>query len=323
MSIEMLRLTGESVVADEIELSTLNSGLGMHSRTGRWATYSTPSDGLRFASAHHIVFQARAGSPELNCCSVNAPRGLGMLAEWAVMRSADGLCVNYYGPGSFTVALPDGPAVQIEQQTDYPASGRVRLAVRPDRPVDVVLSLRVPHWSARTRAAVNGERVRNVRAGDYLAIERRWRCGDEVTLDLDMSLHFWRGERECRGMTSVYRGPVLLAYDLRHNRDLPARMAGPYGADPREPRVGLSTPVPRFDARTLRLRRSRRKGWLAPLLLFETVDARGRRARLCDFASAGETGTPYRSWLPVVHAPRRRAFSRLNPLRSARLEKPT
>ena len=62
----MLRLTENSVVADEIELSTLNSVTGLHSHTGRWVTYNTPMEGVRRASAHDIVFQAKEGSPELN-----------------------------------------------------------------------------------------------------------------------------------------------------------------------------------------------------------------------------------------------------------------
>src|SRR5581483_8333263 len=61
MGIEMLRLTGDPVVADELELTTLNSALGLFSPTGRWATYNTPMDGVRKASAHDIVFQAREG----------------------------------------------------------------------------------------------------------------------------------------------------------------------------------------------------------------------------------------------------------------------
>ena len=81
LSVEMLRLTGRSVVADELELTTLNSGMGLHSPSGRWSAYDTPMDGVRKASAHDIVFQARAGSPELNCCSVNAARALGLISD--------------------------------------------------------------------------------------------------------------------------------------------------------------------------------------------------------------------------------------------------
>ena len=68
-------------VADELELSTLNATLGAQTPSGRWWTYNTPMDGVRKASAHEIVFQAREGSPELNCCSVNGPRSLGMLCR--------------------------------------------------------------------------------------------------------------------------------------------------------------------------------------------------------------------------------------------------
>jgi hypothetical protein len=34
---------------------------------------------------------------------------------------------------------------------------------------------------------------------------------------LDMSSHFWPGERACQGKTSIYRGSLLLAYDHRYN----------------------------------------------------------------------------------------------------------
>src|SRR5258705_7483643 len=50
LSGEMLRLTGHSIVADEMELSTLNSVLGLHSPNRRWVTYNTPMDGTRKAN---------------------------------------------------------------------------------------------------------------------------------------------------------------------------------------------------------------------------------------------------------------------------------
>src|SRR5262249_9748757 len=123
MGVEMLRLTENSVVADELELTTLNSVFGMHSPTGRWATYNTPMDVVRKASVRDIGFQARPGTPELNCCSVNSARGFGMISDWALMQDKDGLIVNWYGPGAMTTKMPSGVTLKLGQETDYPREG--------------------------------------------------------------------------------------------------------------------------------------------------------------------------------------------------------
>ena len=191
MSVEMLRLTGSSVVADEIELSLLNSGIGMMSPSGRWVTYNTPMSGQKRASAHDIVFQARPGSPELNCCSVNGPRMLGMIGDWGLMQRADGLAVNYYGPGTFDAPLPAGRHVRLVQQTTYPRGNRIAIRTELDAPAEFVLALRIPHWSEKTRVTVNGAVVANVTPGRYLELRRNWQTGDRVVLLLDFRPHFW------------------------------------------------------------------------------------------------------------------------------------
>jgi hypothetical protein len=321
--VEMLRLTGNPVVADELELATLNSALGMHASAGRWATYNTPSDGARFASAHQIVFQARAGSPELNCCSVNSPRGLGMLSDWAVMTDENGLYLNYYGPSEFRVKLENGIALTLHEETGYPVSGRVALRVTAQEPVETTLHLRIPTWSRRTRVRVNGAPVEDVAPGTYLALARRWEGETMVTLELDMRLHGWQGDRECAGLTSIYRGPLLLAYDQRYNRDRTTTNPNDgepriYGDDPWTT-TGASLDVPTLDATSLRPRIVAWDGWLPPLLLIEVETAGGETVRLCDFAGAGTGGTLYRSWLPVEHAPARPRFSREKPLTSTHI----
>jgi len=123
LTVDMLRLTGDPAAADELELATWNSMLGSQHPSGRWWTYNTPVDGVREASAHTIVFQSRFGTPELNCCSVNAPRGLGMLSEWGVMQTADGIAVNCYGPCEVSLKLADGALLRLQQETRYPADG--------------------------------------------------------------------------------------------------------------------------------------------------------------------------------------------------------
>ncbi len=192
MSVEMLRLTGCSLVADELELSMLNSGLGMMSPSGRWVTYDTPMDGERKASAHHIVFQSRAGSPELNCCSVNGPRALGLLCEWALMRNGEGLALNYYGSGTMKTDLQSGNTVSIKQDTDYPRNAVINLAISTAKAENFALALRVPYWSRKTSVRINGKEINNVKHGEYLRISREWKSGDTVRIEMDFGLQFWR-----------------------------------------------------------------------------------------------------------------------------------
>jgi DUF1680 family protein len=296
MSVEMLRISANPVVADELELSTLNSALGMFSPTGRWSTYNTPMDGVRKANYHEIVFQSRPGSPELNCCSVNAARGLGLIGEWAVASGIDGLSLNWYGPGKTTVPVASAGPVALEQQTEYPRSGKVDIRVEPIRPSEFTVRLRIPHWSTDTKVAINGKSISGATAGQYLALTRGWKPGDLIELTLDFTPRFWVGERESLGLTSIYSGPILLAYDPRFNTIAPASL-------------------PAIDARALKLVPSRLNGPLRPIVLFDVAVDGGRVLRLCDFASAGTDGSAYRTWLKVenvVPSP----FSHANPRRS-------
>ena len=212
LSIDMLRLTGDPIVADELELATLNAVMGYQSRTGAWVTYNTPMDGVRQPSTEDIAFQKRPGSEEVNCCSANAPRGFGMLADWALLTDGRGLVLNWYGPSTMTASV-GGVAVVLRQRTQYPRRGKVVLEVSPERPAAFPLRLRIPHWSGATHVAVGGKAVPGVTPGTYLAIERRWTPGDTVEIDLDMALRYWAGEGRCAGRAAIYRGPVLLAHE--------------------------------------------------------------------------------------------------------------
>lgn len=216
-SVEMLRSTGNSIVADEMELSTLNSVVGLHSPDGRWSTYNTPMDGRRIPSTQDISFQIRPGSEQLNCCSVNAARGFGILSDWGLMtqtasaNAPAALVLNWYGSSTLSTSVA-GTNVTLGQDTDYPRNGHIVVRVDPKRAAKFALKLRIPYWSERTKVAVNGARV-GAQAGTYCVLERQWKPGDRVTIDLDMRLRAWVGEREAAGKVSLYRGPLLLTYE--------------------------------------------------------------------------------------------------------------
>jgi DUF1680 family protein len=284
LSVDMLRMTGDSVVADELELSLLNSVLGFHSPTCRWVTYNTPMDGERKASAHDIVFQARAGTAELNCCSVNGARALGMLSDWALMEGRRGLMLNWYGPGTIQTTLETGVRLLLRQETDYPKSASVRLFVEPQRSTRFPVLLRIPRWSKKTIVRLNGKPVDDVKAGAYLEIDRLWRRRDVIDIEFDFAPRFWVGEKECANKVSIYRGPILLTYDRRLN-----------AMDPEK--------IPSLDGANLVGKQLTLDGWLAPMLAMEYPTVGQGKLVLCDFASAGMDGGPYRSWLKVVNVP--------------------
>ncbi|MCL4179909.1 MAG: glycoside hydrolase family 127 protein, partial [Verrucomicrobia bacterium] len=286
LTVDYLRLTGDPGAADELELATFNAGLGAQHPSGRWWTYNTPMDGIREASAHTIVFQARAGTPELNCCSVNAPRVLGMLGEWAVMTATDGLMVNWLGPVSAHAQLADGMPVLLEVTGTYPLAGRVKLRVEPQQPAQFTLRVRVPCWADGAEARLNGEACGPVVAGKYLELKRHWSKGDSVELDLPIErIRAVPGAAEATGKVSLYRGPLLLAWDQRFN---------PHDEDAMPPLD------PAFDRVSLVQPSEPAVSQPQPWLLLDVPCSEGRTMRLVDFASAGATGTRYRSWLPAA-----------------------
>ena len=279
LTLDYLKLTGSLQAADELELSTLNGGLGAQHPSGRWWTYSTPMDGVREASAHSIVFQARAGTPELNCCSVNAPRIPGMLSEWAVMSGNSSLILNWLGQGSFTGEW-SGRKFTLTSTADAWLDGKTAWHF-PRPPAGICrLKIRIPGWAANPRVRLNGREITNVRAGRYLELSKHWTSKDRIELQMDPGWKFIPGANEAAGKVSLYRGAVLLAFDQAFN---------PFDEE-QIPPLDLNGLA---DSILIKGGGNKSPAWLQ----LEAPGIDGKKVRLVDFASAGQNGTKYRSWL--------------------------
>jgi len=282
-SLDMLRLTGDSRIADEIEWSTLNSALGAIPYSGRTCAYNVPMDGTRTFGVE-LPWQSPKAGPDLNCCAVNAYRPLGMISQWALMEDKDGLVINFYGTGTFTARLASGARVGFKQETNYPADGHVKVTLNLEKPESFSLKIRVPRWSRNTVVKVNGNDVTGAVPGTYLLLGTQWRPADTVEIDFDFSLHFWAGEQECANKISVFRGPILYAYDARYNDLNPDQL-------------------PALDWATARLDNAPWDGSIEPWILADLKDKNGTAFRVCDLSSAGQTGNHYRSWLSAKDLP--------------------
>ncbi|MFV1967978.1 MAG: beta-L-arabinofuranosidase domain-containing protein [Pirellulaceae bacterium] len=289
--IDALRLSGQSTIADDLEQTTFNAMLGAQHPSGAWCTYNTPMAGERIPSHIHIRFQAREDTPHLNCCSVNGPRGYGSISQWGVMRSQQGLTLNYYGPMTARVSLTDGTPVTISEETTYPLGATVNVKVDVDQPKRFKLALRIPAWSADTKVSACGKALPGALPGEYLVLDRLWEAGDVVILQFDMSVRYVPGDLDQFGKVSLYRGPILLALDNRFKTDA-------------QERIDLSK-----LSQSRILRRDEREGHGAearhPWMFVDVPAADGKVLRMIEFANAGATtieGQPISSYATWIRA---------------------
>jgi len=125
-------------------------------------------------------------------------------------RRAGGVAVDLYTPSQAKLSVAEDVPLSIRQETDYPNSGHVRLLLNPGRPARFPLQLRIPTWARGATVSVNGERaIGPVQAGTFFEAVRKWKPGDEVTLELPMSWRLVKGRQRQAGRVAVMRGPQV------------------------------------------------------------------------------------------------------------------
>ena len=293
-SAEVLQMTQDASVADELERSYFNAMLGSLNADDAHVTYNTPQDGYRSGnydgrrvpSQQDIAFQYNSGSPDFNCCQANALRGLNELADWAVMQKDNDIFINYYGPATLTTVTPSGRKVTFKEETAYPLNGTIRIEVGTLTAAEPFnLKVRIPQWSTGTKVSVNGVAVDGVIAtGQYLTLDKEeWKAGDIIELTLNMQPRFVAGDREMRKYTSAFVGPILLALDKNT--------------------TGLNRNDAALDARSFASAEIADATAEGAWLSLTVKDEKGNDVKLIDFASAGQyaDGTPgdYYSWLNI------------------------
>jgi len=208
----MLMLAGEGRFADVLERALYNGMLSGVSFTGEKFFYVNPlaSDGT-----HHR--QAWYGCA---CCPSNVVRFLPSIAGYVYAASDDALWANLYIAGTATASIGEAK-VKITQATDYPWSGAVQLTVEPAAETEFTLNLRIPGWADEHRIRVNGEAVTNVKlANGYAAIQRAWKAGDVVELELPMPIRRIEAHPSVvdnRGRVALQRGPIVYCLEAVDN----------------------------------------------------------------------------------------------------------
>ena len=221
-SFEMLtRITGEATWADRTEQMAFNNLPASSTPDYKALHYLTGANMVQLDKGNKAPGIENSGtmlsySPlaVYRCCQHNVAQGWPYFAEEMWLATSDGgLCASLYAESEVTAKVADGRDVKVVETTRYPFGDKVELTLSAAKPVKFPLYLRVPAWTTSATVRVNDQDVSvESRPPCYLVIEREWRDGDKVTLELPRQIvvHKWEKNQDS---VSVERGP--LTYSLK------------------------------------------------------------------------------------------------------------
>jgi DUF1680 family protein len=229
-SYNMLRLTrhlfgwsGEARLADYHERVLFNAILGtQYAPDGMMMYYVPMQSGWRK--------EFSTGDKGFWCCDGTGIESFAKLNDSLYFHDDDTLYVNQFVASELDWRER---GLKVVQTTRFPQETSTRLVFKTGTPQALKVKLRIPAWAQGVQVRLDGAPLPVQPApGGYIAIERTWRDGEQLELDLPMALRLEPliGDP---GLKAVMYGPLVLAGRLGRE-GLPADAIH---ADPTPPRA--------------------------------------------------------------------------------------
>jgi hypothetical protein len=226
----MALLHADAKYADIVEREIYNGLLSGVSLDGQKFFYCNPLSSR--GDAHRKPWQG------CSCCPTNIVRFLPTIGSYLYATRGGDVYVNQYVAGEATIQTEAG-AVKLAQETRYPWDGAIRIGVTPETPAKFALRLRIPAWrqgvaseddlyrfqdraeSGAATIEVNGEKIDApaIEKG-YAYLEREWKAGDVVKLDLPMPIrrvYAHPNVEADQGLVALQCGPFVYCYEAVDN----------------------------------------------------------------------------------------------------------
>ena len=170
------------------------------------------------------------------CCPSNICRFIPSLPGYVYAVKDNQVYVNLF-MGNEAELKVGGKKVILHQETRYPWDGHVTLTVDKNAAGTFAMKIRIRGWVRNQvvpselytysdgkrpgySVKVNGEAVTSALEQGYFTIERKWKKGDRVELQLDMEVRTVKanGKVEAdRGRVAVERGPIVYCAEWPDN----------------------------------------------------------------------------------------------------------
>jgi uncharacterized protein len=205
-NLSLLQTTGETKYAEEIERSVYNHLLAAENPRTGCVSYYTALQGVK-------PYRCDQG---YSCCLSSVPRGISLIPEMMGGKIDGRFSVLLYENGEASAKIGTGDAgevaVVVKSSTQFPLEGKVEFDIKPSKTATFTINFRVPVWSANFIAIVGNERYEG-RKGELLAIQRKWKAGDQVEISFEMPVEVLPGGISYPNAVAIKRGPQVLAID--------------------------------------------------------------------------------------------------------------
>jgi DUF1680 family protein len=219
----MLMLTGDARYADLVERTLYNAVLPAVSLDGKRYFYTNP---LRVNPDLPYILRWSKEREEYislcNCCPPNIVRTIAETGSYLYSVSERGIWFHLYGGNTFETILPDGSELSLEEATDYPWDGTIRIELKKVPAGEFSLFLRIPAWADYAKFKITGKpgQIALV-SGTYFELRRKWKAGDIIVMELPMRVKLIRANplvEEAFSQVAVQRGPIVYCLE---SQDIP------------------------------------------------------------------------------------------------------
>jgi len=158
------------------------------------------------------VFGTTTGYP---CCLTNMHQGWPKFVQNLWYATSDsGLAALVYGPSVVKAKVAGGVEVEFVEKTEYPFSDRIEFTCKIKKPAKFPLHLRIPSWCAEALISCNTEIIKKGKGGEVAIIDREWKDGDVIILELPMEIKLSRWFENSLG---IERGPLVYALKIEED----------------------------------------------------------------------------------------------------------
>ena len=211
---ELYAIFGDNKLADRLELLTFNALSGT-TTPDMWShQYDQQSNQVivngnkREWSTNGNYSNIYGLMPNFACCLANMHQGWPKFTESLWMATNDnGLIAVAYSPSIVRAMVGKGSEVIINEETDYPFKGSIKLKINTLKPVRFPLYLRIPGWADTVSISFRNKSMKGI-PGSTIRLVEKWKDGDIVTMDIPMNV---RTEKRFNNSLAILRGPLYFS----------------------------------------------------------------------------------------------------------------